>query len=256
MRTRACCSECEKDHVKSLCPHSCGACTHLCRDIEESCQAWADNGQCTENINYMYTNCPASCGVCKTKCYDKDPTCASWARQGECEKNSGLYSLCPVSCGVCTDLCLDKSNDCPQWAATGACGDNEGFMLKECPNSCGVCTDETHEKSSHPTRELTATKACADVDRAQCLIWGEHECTQNPGAVMRSCPSMCGVCTHACEDKYKDCPNWAQGKANVFGTKSGKGCEEDAAFMMPNCPHSCGICPRLHVFASTAKDEM
>ena len=25
-------------------------------------------------------------------------------------------------------------------------------------------------------RELTDTRACADTDRTQCLIWGEHEC--------------------------------------------------------------------------------
>lgn len=59
---------------------------------------------------------------------------------------------------------------------------------------------------------------------------------------------MCGLCTLACEDKYADCPNWAEGKANMFGNKSGKGCEEDKAFMYLHCPHSCGICPRLHVF--------
>ena len=124
----------------------------------------------------MYTHCPATCGVCKTKCYDKDPTCPAWARNGECAKNSGLLTLCPVSCGVCTDMCLDRQNDCPQWAASGACAENPGYMLRQCPNSCGVCDDKTHAKSSHPTgardAALSDTKACADTDRNQCLIWG------------------------------------------------------------------------------------
>jgi len=73
-----------------------------------------------------------------------------------------------------------------------------------------------------------------------------------------SCGIYChatGLCTTACEDKYKDCPNWALGKANVFGTKSGKGCKDDKEFMEANCPHSCGICPRLHVFPPPVKDE-
>ena len=48
----------------------------------------------------------------------------------------------------------------------------------------------------------------------------------------------------------------AEGKANVFGTKSGRGCADDKEFMEANCPHSCGICPRLHVFPPSGKDEM
>lgn len=211
-------------------------------------------------ISPRYQNCAASCGVCKTKCYDKDPSCPAWARSGECTTNGGMPTLCPVSCGVCTDLCLDRQNDCPQWARAGGCADNAGYMLRNCPNSCGVCDDKTHAKSSHPTRDAVGTrsdtKACADTDHTQCLIWGEHECDANPGAVMRSCPRMCGLCTTACEDKYKDCPNWAEGKANVFGTKSGRGCADDKEFMEANCPHSCGICPRLHVFPPSGKDEM
>lgn len=136
--------------------------------------------------------------MCKTRCYDKETACASWARSGECAKNTDLLTLCPVSCGVCTDMCLDKHNDCPGFAASGQCSSNPGFTLKECPNSCGVCTDETHGASDHPVdampsgghRELTSTQACADVDRLQCLIWGEHECLANPAAVMRQCPHV------------------------------------------------------------------
>jgi hypothetical protein len=203
----------------------------------------------------MYRTCGASCGVCKTRCYDKETACADWARQGQCSSNpTAMLTLCPVSCGLCTELCLDKHNDCPQWAVTGGCGENPSYMLRACPNSCGVCTEETHSGSSHPTtRELTLTqtRACADVDRAQCLIWGEHECDANAGSLMRVCPHMCGVCTLACEDKYADCPNWAEGKSSMFGGKTVRGgCSEDEGFMSLNCPHSCGLCPRLHVFPS------
>jgi len=253
--------ECDKgDHVKKLCPHSCAICTHLCRDTEESCLAWADNGQCDSNMDFMFKHCPVACGVCKTKCYDKDASCASWSRSGECSKNPSLLALCPASCGVCTDLCLDKQNDCPQWAAEGACGTNAAYMLKNCPNSCQVCTPQHHAASSHPLADgkgdLTTTTACADLDRKQCVVWGEHECEQNPGAMMRDCAHTCGVCTLACEDKYTDCPNWALGRANVFGKKSGKGCEEDAAFMRINCPHSCGVCRELYPAPASGKDEM
>lgn len=250
--------ECEKQpHIKEACPHSCAVCPHICRDEHMMCTAWKDAGQCKANFDYMAKHCSASCGLCKTRCYDKEPACLDWARNGECSKNTDLLTLCPESCGVCTDLCLDKAEDCPFWAASGACANNPSFMLKECPNSCAVCTDKTHGGSRHPVqvhstgkhRELTTTSACADVDRLQCLVWGEHECSRNPAAVMRECPHMCHVCTLACEDKYTDCPNWAEGKASgLFGNKSGKGCEDNKDFMHLNCPQSCGICSRLHVF--------
>ena len=56
--------------------------------------------------------------------------------------------------------------------------------------------------------------------------------------------------------QYTDCRNWAEGKANVFGRKSGKGCEEDAAFMRVNCPMSCGICREIMPVPPATKDEM
>ena len=55
-----------------------------------------------------------------------------------------------------------------------------GFMLKQCPFSCNVCDVKEH-----------GTKYCADRDHEQCLVWGEHECGNNPAAVMRLCPKMC-----------------------------------------------------------------
>lgn len=228
------------DHVLELCPHSCSACPHTCRDVHTMCPAWADAGECKRNVKYMYKDCSASCGICKTRCYDKEVACSDWARKGECDRNQDLLTLCPVSCGVCTEMCLDKQNDCPLWAAAGECAKNPAYTLKECPNSCGVCGDHTHAMSTHPTRGeaerklLTSRSACADVDKLQCLIWGEHECQTNPAAVMRDCPHTCGLCTLACEDKYSDCPNWAEGKANLFGNKSGKGCDEDKVSPEPH----------------------
>ena len=254
--------ECEKaPHIKNLCPHSCGSCDHLCKDLDENCLGWADGGQCEDNPDFMFKNCPVTCGVCRVKCYDEDQACGAWAREGECQKNPSLLSTCPVSCGTCTDLCLDTRESCPQWAANGDCGSNEGFMLKACPKSCQLCTEQHHKRSSHPLatgkRELSETTACADVDRKQCVIWGEQLCDTNPGAMLRDCPHTCGACTLACEDKYADCPNWAVGKAKgKKGAGPRKGCEDDAAFMRVNCPQSCGVCRDLEPPPPKVKDEM
>jgi len=257
--------ECSKAHVKELCPHSCSVCDHNCRDSDEQCPQWGDGGECETAVDFMFKSCPATCGVCKTRCYDKDVDCTAWAREGFCAKNPSLYTLCPVSCGTCTDMCLDKQNDCPNWAAEGQCGTNPGYMLQNCPHSCQVCNELSHTKSKHPValgettadgRNVTERVACADHDRRQCLIWGQHECELNPAAVMRQCAHMCGVCTTACEDKYSDCPQWAkEGTKSLFG-RGGSKCDDDKAFMLPNCPFSCGICPKLHVFPPAGKDEM
>ena len=216
-------------HIKKSCPHSCGVCDHLCKDLDESCVGWAAAGHCEDNVDFMFKNCPVACGVCMVKCLDANAACGAWARDGECKKNPSLLSTCPASCGTCTDLCLDKKADCPQWAAAGDCGTNEGYMLKECPRSCQLCTDEHHKQSTHPVSDsgLTDTKACADLDRKQCIIWGDSLCETNPGAMLRDCPHTCGVCTLACEDKYSDCANWAS---------KDTACEANKDFMLPNCP--------------------
>lgn len=249
--------ECEKDHVKKLCPHSCSVCTHTCRDSDPSCKQWGELGECEKNMMAMFKDCPVTCGVCKTKCYDKDVDCGGWARDGLCKKDPNLFTTCPVSCGTCTHLCLDKQNDCPQWASENQCIDNPAFMLKECPHSCMVCNEMTHKAAKHPVgieaktadgRTMAPRAACGDSDRKQCHIWGEHECGTNPSSVMKLCPEMCGVCTLACEDKYSDCPNWAQDPTSA--------CDAKKDFMLPNCPQSCGVCASMHDFQDSSKDEV
>ena len=47
-----------------------------------------------------------------------------------------------------------------------------------------------------------------------------------------------------CEDKEKDCPNWAaEGE-----------CESNREHMLTKCPQSCGLCSRLEKFYMTAID--
>ena len=87
---------------------------------------------------------------------------------------------------------------------------------------------------------------------------GAAQCQNNPGAMLRECPHTCGVCTLACEDKYADCPNWAEGRANVFGRKGGPmaGCDQDPAFMKVNCPQSCNVCRDVMTAPPVLKSEL
>jgi len=49
--------------------------------------------------------CPDSCGVCSTVCNNHDDSCLGWAKEGECESNKAfMYRVCPASCGVCQML--------------------------------------------------------------------------------------------------------------------------------------------------------
>jgi hypothetical protein len=96
-------------------------------------------------------------------------------------------------------------------------------MLKTCPHSCGVCEG----------------LACEDHNVAQCLLWGESECTNNPLAVMKDCPQMCGVCTTVCKDKDESCPQWQE---------AGE-CDKNSV-TLELCPYSCGIC------RDASKDEL
>lgn len=50
-------------------------------------------------------DCPKTCGVCTTVCADKEESCKDWASKGECEKNpASMLALCPQACGACHEL--------------------------------------------------------------------------------------------------------------------------------------------------------
>lgn len=36
-----------------------------CVDIHESCDRWAESGECTSNPGWMLLNCPVSCNNCE-----------------------------------------------------------------------------------------------------------------------------------------------------------------------------------------------
>lgn len=93
--------ECEgdnKDHVKAICPHTCGTCNFVCGDLEEACAAWAKEGECETSPAYMHKNCPTACGFCSPKCADLHEDCNHWKKEGQCEENRDFMNLnCAVS---------------------------------------------------------------------------------------------------------------------------------------------------------------
>ena len=60
----------------------------MCSDREDSCAAWAKDGECTKSPDYMLKECPTSCGLCAPKCADISPDCNHWGKEGNCDSSA------------------------------------------------------------------------------------------------------------------------------------------------------------------------
>ena len=89
------------------CPLSCGVCEGVkCADKNSTqCEIWAEAGECLNNPLAVMKECPDSCGLCSTVCQDHDESCKGWAKDGQCEDNKPfMFRVCPASCGICQIL--------------------------------------------------------------------------------------------------------------------------------------------------------
>ena len=91
------CTGANAEHVRTICPHTCGACTHVCSYLDTSCPQWAQAGECKSSAEYMLTNCPTSCGLCAPKCADVHVDCNHWQKEGACESNPGFMCATPAT---------------------------------------------------------------------------------------------------------------------------------------------------------------
>jgi len=71
------------------CPLTCPAlCVQACKDTNTTaCAVWAMDDQCTLNPGHMNRVCPATCGVCTQVCEDKNDSCKAWAKEGGQQRN-------------------------------------------------------------------------------------------------------------------------------------------------------------------------
>uniref|UniRef100_A0A0N4X7Y7 Tyrosinase_Cu-bd domain-containing protein n=1 Tax=Haemonchus placei TaxID=6290 RepID=A0A0N4X7Y7_HAEPC len=87
--------------------------------------------------------------------HDRSPCCTAWANQGLCSAQAeymGVY--CGVSCGVCTPSfntsntdCQDLHPMCKEFKVRGMCsGEAENFMNENCRRSCGTCQHQKDAK--------------------------------------------------------------------------------------------------------------
>ena len=94
---------CDSDAVvKDLCPHSCGVCSLMCSDRDDSCAAWAKDGECTKSPDYMLKECPTSRASAPGRA-DISPDCNHWGKEGNCDSSasaahtSAICTLCIVA---------------------------------------------------------------------------------------------------------------------------------------------------------------
>ena len=169
-----------------------------CVDHEEQCLLWADNGECTDNADYMGRVCRKSCYLCddetEAECTDLGgEDCTTWAKAGECLTNRPYMARnCRRSCGTCRG-CHDRLDPdaCYGWALEGRCTRTlEGSVYEDCPKACGICGNPT----------------CRDVDPDECPRLAEAgECLLEYDAMRRRCPKSCRRCTDLDElDGWED----------------------------------------------------
>jgi len=140
-------------HLRALCPHTCGTCSHLCEDQDSQCGAWALGGECKKTPDFMLKTCPTSCGLCAPQCSDIHADCNHWVREGHCQSNPTFMSYnCPVACGICQGACKDLDDNCPNWAEIGECVKNPAHTLQACSYSCKCC---------HPSLVCLCLPECA-----------------------------------------------------------------------------------------------
>jgi len=144
-RTRTCSnneSVMRKDFKRSKVPASR---TWTCGDRDDSCDIWANNGECDKNPVYMYGNCGTSCGVCELSrkygveqsvAFKGDPLAVKAVLVRTDKVMGMLYEYYPASI---VDQCLNRDSLCSFWSSQGKCQSDFDFMQRVCAPACSFC---------------------------------------------------------------------------------------------------------------------
>lgn len=128
-----------------------------CQDETEECVAWASQGECDANPNYMLKSCKKSCFVCGTKMDPDLPADASDLGVAQRENTPGFSSskgeytkritrarrymeateVTPAAKAKCTN----NNEDCTNWALNGECDTNQVCTFFEFCLILGCCME-------------------------------------------------------------------------------------------------------------------
>lgn len=118
-----------------------------CIDEHESCNAWAEKGECKKNPKYMLKSCRKSCLVCGKIEVDmgvsqsKVPGLKEEIQQridSAREYMISDFGRDPKKKRL-LNLCKNKHSDCALWAVQGECEANPSYMTTNCAPVCHTC---------------------------------------------------------------------------------------------------------------------
>lgn len=173
-------------------------------DKHESCQSWAESGECSNNPTYMSDNCAASCKNANKYKSQMKRECEGYAQQGECSRNPAfMLSSCRAECDAWEKqhgLKIDRDAMCVQWSLLGECSKDPKGMAKKCNTSCTVqqrCARSTYTGWSVGICDKALR--CEPKDQR-----GDCEQRAKAGACARDPTRMAIECLHSCAEHDVD----------------------------------------------------
>ena len=167
-------------------------------DKHESCQSWAESGECTANPGFMSDNCALSCKNANQYKSQMKRECEGYARQGECSRNPAfMLSTCRSECDAWEKehgLRIDRDASCVQWSLLGECSKDPKGMAVKCNTSCTVqqrCARSTYTGWSVGICDKALR--CEPKDqRTNCAARAKAgECAQDPARMAVECLHSC-----------------------------------------------------------------
>jgi hypothetical protein len=114
-----------------------------CADTDETCEAWATQGECQRNPRFMMASCNKSCDACvnpHTGIVQVSLTSASARDVVARIVQSNEYVQSKIQSNPkYMKTCVNKDESCTLWATQGDCTKKHEFMSKECPLACLLC---------------------------------------------------------------------------------------------------------------------
>jgi hypothetical protein len=111
-----------------------------CKNEDEECDFWAEEGECELNPDYMLTHCSKACGTCLeyvagTDQYGELQQYYSREADFVLEHKEKMHRYMTEEVfvddekfGNVRDRCLNRHTDCMKWAAANECVNNPNYM--------------------------------------------------------------------------------------------------------------------------------
>jgi len=199
-------------------------------DILE-CKAYASEGECRKNADFMLNSCPRSCLSCPP-------------RNGMNDEDDEEYDeMMELSSGG--EQCSDFRDRCGEWAMAGECVLNPEWMVENCRDSCYMCwngpvmrkngqpEDLMKRKKIYRTLKLGIPQKIVGNDEDEILKTKQQMVAMDRYAKDEiTIPSFRETNRSLCYNSIELCSYYAS-----------KGmCRSQVVFMINTCPLACMLC--------------